>query len=332
MSPFHTLLVTGALIAIMVIILALGGWFLIQALNPEPNRSQARLAQLNQNHSEHSNTLSSWIQKQTEKNQKSVLLGGVFDRFLKKINTLGHFDSLIEQANLKVSASQYISKTIIIPIIICILIYQITHWFAVLFGLLAAPGLSWGLLKWKALKQIGKLEAQLPDALTVLASSLRAGYSFQAAMQLMADQLPEPIVSVFTNLNNDLKLGVSTKESMGKMVESVPISDYRIFSTAVLVQREVGGNLAEVMDRLAFTIRERFKLKKQVSVLTAQPRLSAYILGAGPTFMFCIFYFFFNDYLKPLYTNLFGQIALVLAFGLQLIGFYIMWKIVDIKY
>jgi tight adherence protein B len=149
---------------------------------------------------------------------------------------------------------------------------------------------------------------------------------------LLAEQLPSPIVSVFANISNDMKLGVPAKESLTKLIDDVPLTDYRIFSTAVLVQREVGGNLAEVMDRLSYTIRERFKLKRQVTVLTSQPRLSAYILGGGPLILFGIFYLFFNSYLQPLYTNIIGQIALIIAFIMQLIGFYIMWRIVDIKY
>ena len=331
-SPLTTLLTLAFLVGVLVLALAIGGWFLVKALNPEPTRAQSRLAEVvGSNDKEDQSAFGSWVQSQTKKENAGVpkgLLGSILSIIVKKAG----LENLLDKAGITTLPHVYAAKAILLPIIVGWALLWVTHNIAFLLIAIIGPIVGWGWLKFRALKQLGLLESQLPDALNVLASSLRAGHSFQSAMQLLAEQLPTPIITVFTNLNNDMKLGVPAKESLTKLIEDVPLTDYRIFSTAVLVQREVGGNLAEVMDRLSYTIRERFKLKRQVTVLTSQPRLSAYILGGGPMVLFGIFFIFFNSYLQPLYTNFIGQIALVFAFVMQLIGFYIMWRIVDIKY
>jgi len=331
-TPLTILLTLTGLIGVFILVLSLGGWFLVKALNPEPTRAQARLANVvGTTSNKEQSAFGDWLENQTVKTNLGPSKG-MFGLLLKAIADKLNLEVLLLQAGITTHSHVYAAKSMVLPFLLGFLLFVFTHNVMGLFIAIIGPAMGWGFLKWKAIKQLGLLESQLPDALNVLASSLRAGHSFQAAIQLLAEQLPSPIVSVFANISNDMKLGVPAKESLTKLIDDVPLTDYRIFSTAVLVQREVGGNLAEVMDRLSYTIRERFKLKRQVTVLTSQPRLSAYILGGGPLILFGIFYLFFNSYLQPLYTNIIGQIALKIAFIMQLIGFYIMWRIVDIKY
>lgn len=198
-------------------------------------------------------------------------------------------------------------------------------------ALLLVPILSLFWLGFKTKKRNTVLEQQLPDALNMLASSLRAGHSFASATQILSEQLTQPIQPVFDDIHNDLKLGVPMKESFAKMLNTVEVIDFKIFATAVLVQRESGGNLAEIVDKIGFTIRERAKLKRQISVLTAQPRLSAYIIGAAPIVMYILLQFIMPGYTQTLENHPLGPLIIGGAVGMQIAGFFVMRRIINIR-
>jgi tight adherence protein B len=129
-----------------------------------------------------------------------------------------------------------------------------------------------------------------------------------------------------------MNLGIPVKEAMEKMVGNLDnMPDVKMFCTAVLIQREAGGNLAEILDKLSNTIRERFKLKGQIMALTGQARLTGYVLGCAPLVLLGILSMFFYSYVKPLYETEMGKMLLIVAAVLQVIGFLVMKKIIEIR-
>lgn len=173
---------------------------------------------------------------------------------------------------------------------------------------------------------------QFPDALNLMASSLRAGHPLYSAINIVTDEMPKPICDVFATAQKDISLGVDSKEAFLSMTKVMPQSiDLRFFITAVLIQKEVGGNLAELLDSLSGTIRERFKLLGQLRVQTAQTRISGLVLGIVPIAVLLIITFMNPDYIKPLFDSRDGQIAFFSAIGLIIGGFVSIKKISNIE-
>ncbi len=173
---------------------------------------------------------------------------------------------------------------------------------------------------------------QFPDALNLMASSLRAGHPLVAAINMVAEEMPKPISTVFATTTGDISLGIDTKDAFYSMTRVMPQSiDLRFFITAVLIQKEVGGNLAELLDSLSNTIRERFKLLGQLRVLTSQTRLSGAIIGCVPPLVLGAIFFMNPEYIKPLFNTQQGQIALAVAIGMSITGAVLIKKISDIE-
>lgn len=173
---------------------------------------------------------------------------------------------------------------------------------------------------------------QFPDALNLMASSLRAGHPLFAAIDVVTEEMPKPISDVFETVKKDISLGRDTKDAFYSMTKAMPKSiDLRFFITAVLIQKEVGGNLAELLDSLSETIRERFKLLGQLRVQTAQTRMSGMVIGIVPVMVLLVIFFMNPEYIKPLFETKDGQLALCIAIVLIITGFVSIKKISDIE-
>lgn len=173
---------------------------------------------------------------------------------------------------------------------------------------------------------------QFPDALNLMASSLRAGHPLFAAIDIVTGEMPKPICDVFGTAKKDISLGRDTKDAFYSMTKNMPNSiDLRFFITAVLIQKDVGGNLAELLDGLSETIRERFKLLGELRVQTAQTRLSGMVIGIVPVVVLLVIFFMNPEYIKPLFDTKDGQLALCVCVGLITAGFLSIKKISDIE-
>lgn len=173
---------------------------------------------------------------------------------------------------------------------------------------------------------------QFPDALNLMASSLRAGHPLFSALDIVTTEMPKPISEVFETAKRDISLGIDTKDAFYSMTRIMPNSiDLRFFITAVLIQKEVGGNLAELLDGLSETIRERFKLLGQLRVQTAQTRISGIVLGIVPVGVLLVVFFLNPEYIKPLFETKDGQLAFATAIGLIIAGFVSIKKISSIE-
>jgi tight adherence protein B len=186
-------------------------------------------------------------------------------------------------------------------------------------------------LWWKRAQRLKKFGAQLPEAMELVARALRAGHSLAAGLHVVADEMPEPIAKEFGRAYEEQNLGVSLDEALMHMCERIPNLDLRFFVTSVNIQRQTGGDLAEILDRIGHVIRERFKILGQVKALTAEGRLSGVVLIAMPIGLFLMMLHMKPDYISLLWTDEMGIKMSLGAIILMLIGSYAIKKIVDIK-
>jgi tight adherence protein B len=210
---------------------------------------------------------------------------------------------------------------------------------AVLLGLplAAVPAAAAGymlpaVVVWHRTRQrLGRLDEQLVDAMMLMAGGLRAGYSFLQGAEAVVREMDPPIRDEFGRLLQDLRIGVNIDEALTTLARRAGSEEFDMMVTAVLVQRQSGGNLAEILDTIAHTIRERMRIRREVQTLTAQERMSSYVVGALPIVAFTWLTFINPDYLNLLFGTTSGRMLLGGAVGLELIGFYIIRRIIDIK-
>jgi tight adherence protein B len=187
------------------------------------------------------------------------------------------------------------------------------------------------LLRREAAQRSKKFEAQLPDALDMLVNSLRAGYSLQAAMEFVGTEVPGPLGPEFARFYDEQRLGVEVREALMRLQDRVGTYDVRMFVTALLIQRETGGNLAEVLGSIGTLMRERVAFRGNVDTLTAEARGSAIVLTALPVLVFAALYVMSPDFIDPLLTTDLGHKLLALATGLLVTGYVVLKKIADIE-
>ncbi len=182
--------------------------------------------------------------------------------------------------------------------------------------------------RWSRLKTFA---AQLPDALELVGRALRAGHSLAAGMHVVAEEMPLPIADEFNRIYEEQNLGIPIEDALKNMCDRVPNLDLRFFVTSVLVQRQTGGDLAEILDKIGYVIRERFRILGQVKALTAEGRLSGVILIALPFLLFLIMLHIKYDYIEKLWTHPLGVKMAMSALGMQILGALVIRKIVNIK-
>jgi tight adherence protein B len=202
-----------------------------------------------------------------------------------------------------------------------------------IFGLIFAgvgAAAPWFVLQYQLGHRAEKLREQLPDVLTILASSLRAGHSFLQALDTVSKEIPEPAAGEFVRVVAEVRLGRPVEDALGALADRVGSADFKWAVLAVNIQREVGGNLAEILDNVADTLRERAILRRQVRVLTTEGRLSAWVLGVMPFVIALYMYAVNKDYISLLVTTTVGWIMLIGALGLLTLGVFWMRKIVKI--
>ncbi len=176
-----------------------------------------------------------------------------------------------------------------------------------------------------------RFEEQFPEALDLLARALRAGHAFQTTMGMIGDELNEPVGPEFKKTFEEQNFGLPLRDSLQQLAERVPIMDVRFFVTAVLIQRETGGNLAEVLDNLGHVVRERFKIRRQVRVHTAHGRFTALVLLSLPAALGVALTFLNPEHMHVLFTEHMGQMMLIIAMVMQAIGFIWIRQVIKIE-
>jgi tight adherence protein B len=173
--------------------------------------------------------------------------------------------------------------------------------------------------------------SQLPDALELVARALRAGHSLGAGLHVVAEEMPSPISDEFGRVYEEQNLGIAVEDALRSMCERVPNLDLQFFVTSVAIQRQTGGDLAEILDKIGYVIRERFRILGQVKALTAEGRLSGVVLISLPFALFLLMLHIKPDYVQALWTDPLGIRMSLIAMALQIGGAIMIKKIVDIK-
>lgn len=180
-------------------------------------------------------------------------------------------------------------------------------------------------------KRLNNFQRQLADCLSLVANSLRAGFSFLQTMEIISREMEPPMSTEFEKVMRDTSLGKSLDEALHDMDERVGSADFSLVVTAVLIQQQVGGNLATILDTIRETISERIRIRREVNTLTAQGKMSGIVLACIPVALALFFYVSSPEYLEPLLTTDIGKMAIIGALFLVIVGFVIIRKIVDIK-
>ncbi|MCI0567884.1 MAG: type II secretion system F family protein, partial [Acidobacteria bacterium] len=180
-------------------------------------------------------------------------------------------------------------------------------------------------------KRLRRFEAQFPDAIDLLARAIRAGHAFNTGIKMIADEMPDPVSREFQRVFEEQNYGLPMKTALLNLLERVSLLDLKLFVVAVLIQRQSGGNLAELLGKISHTIRERFRIFRQLKVHTAQAKLTGIILMLLPPVMFFITLFLNYEYMKIIFEDPRGFWLLVSAAVLQLIGLLWIRKIVNIE-
>jgi tight adherence protein B len=179
--------------------------------------------------------------------------------------------------------------------------------------------------------RVKRFTQHFPEALEMFARSLRAGHSFTGAIQLVAQEMPDPIGPEFQKVFDEQNLGIPLRTALVGLTDRIDILDVKFFVTAILIQRETGGNLAEIIDKIAYVIRERFRIQGQLKIFTAQARLSGIILAFLPIAVGCLLFILSPGYMKPLWTDPLGRSMILGAVILQIVGMLVIRKIIRIK-
>ncbi len=186
-------------------------------------------------------------------------------------------------------------------------------------------------LLWRRKRRLKKFGAQLPEAMEMLARGLRAGQSIAYGFNMVGNEMPDPIAREFNRVFEEQNLGVPLEESLRAMTERVPNLDLRFFATAVILQRQTGGDLAEILDKIGSLIRDRFRIWGQVQALTGEGRLSGVVLLALPVLLFFVVLYLNPDYVMVLFTDPMGKKMLLGGIIMQLLGAAVIRKIVNIQ-
>jgi len=191
--------------------------------------------------------------------------------------------------------------------------------------------LPWGHLYYRKWARLGEIHRQLPDALGLIGRALRAGHALFVGMKMVGDEMRDPIAGEFKRGFDEISMGASVPESLSHLADRVELMDVKFFVTSVNIQRETGGNLAEIIDSLAQLIRKRFELRKKIKALSAEGRISAVVLMSLPFAMALVFHFINPEYLIPLFTDSMGQTMVVGAAVMMVLGGIVMKKMIAIK-
>lgn len=187
-------------------------------------------------------------------------------------------------------------------------------------------------IKIKKGKRIKAFEAQLGDTLIMMCNGLRSGFSFQQAMENVANDMPAPIGVEFGRVCNEIRFGATLDDALNNMVDRVKSADLMLVVSAVLIQRTTGGNLSEILSTISETIRDRIKIKGEISAITAQGRMSGMIIGALPICIAAILMIINPDYMSTFFTTTAGNIMLAVSVVMEVLGFFAIRKVVTIEY
>ncbi|MBJ6800994.1 type II secretion system F family protein [Geomonas propionica] len=238
----------------------------------------------------------------------------------------------LEQAGLGISASLFMVATVSSALLLALLVGLQTHSVLAAVAAAALPPVAGEItIRITTSRRITRFTELFPSGLSIIARSLRAGHSLTAAIQLVGEEVSDPVGALFRTAYEQQQLGLRLVDALAAMNERIDSLDLRFFTTLVTINSDIGGNLSELLDKLAATIKERLKIRRQVQVYTAQGRLSGYVLGALPVAAFFCFNIVSPEYEGELIKEPLGLYILAFAAFMQLVGLMIIRKIIRIQ-
>jgi tight adherence protein B len=259
-------------------------------------------------------------------------LEGTQGALINYLTKFGNISLLLEQADTTLTPTQFFGISAVMAVVGMFIpvIAGLHPTIALPMGLmLAVMPLVWLMLRRS--RRFKKFAKQLPDALELISRALRAGHSLASGFNLVAEEMRDPIAKEFNRVFEEQNLGVPLDAALDNMTDRIPNIDLRFFATAIVLQRQTGGDLAEILDKIGYLVRERFKIWGQVQALTGEGRLSGIVLLALPPLLFLAVYRLNAEYVMPLFTDPMGRQMLAGAIIMQLLGAIVIKKIVNIK-
>ena len=257
-----------------------------------------------------------------------------FDTILRRSARVSDLQKLLTQAEIKTRAGNFLILCCLTGFAFAALVFFWNKGHDPVFawvGLLAGFFLPYAYVSYRRTKRFESFEELFPEAIDTLARSVRAGHAFTTALEMISSEVAEPVSGEFRKLYEEQKFGLPVRDALMNLAERVPLVDVKFFVTAVMIQRETGGNLAEILDNLSYVIRERFKIHRQVRVYTAQGRLTMALLMGMPPLIVTVMLITNPAFIRPLFNDPIGHTLLVLGITLQTIGYFVIRKIIRIQ-
>ncbi|HTZ82549.1 MAG TPA: type II secretion system F family protein [Candidatus Acidoferrales bacterium] len=256
----------------------------------------------------------------------------VIDTLLRRSARVSDLQKMLSQAGMEQRAGNFLGLSALAGVGACIVGYFFSKrvevaWFALLIGFI----LPYFYVSVRRRKRFDKFEELFPEAIDTLARAVRAGHAFTTALEMITSEIAEPIAGEFRQLYEEQKFGMPVRDALMNLTDRVPLVDVKFFVTAVMLQRETGGNLAEILDNLSYVIRERFKIQRQVRVYTAQGRLTMGLLMGMPPIIVVSMLLLNPGFIRPLFADPIGHTLLVAGITLQTVGYFVIRKIIRIQ-
>jgi tight adherence protein B len=255
-----------------------------------------------------------------------------FDTLLRRSERVSILQKMLAQGNLDVRAGNFLMLCAVSAVVLAAIAIVaggnlLFGWAGALLGFFV----PYAYASHMRTKRFQKFEEKFPEAIDTLARAVRAGHAFTTALEMIANEVSEPVAGEFRQLYEEQKFGLPVRDALMNLADRIPLVDVKFFVTAVMLQRETGGNLAEILDNLSYVIRERFKILRQVRVHTAQGRLTMVLLMALPPSIVVIMLMLNPGFIRPLFTDPIGHALIVGGITLQTIGYFFIRKIIRIQ-
>lgn len=254
------------------------------------------------------------------------------NRMLVRVQVATQLKRVLDQADLQITVTRLIMFSMMAGILAALAASMLTVLIlvTVIIGFIGAS-IPFVHVFWVRKKRFDKFLEHLPDALELMSRALSAGHAFSEALQMVSTEMPEPIATEFRKTYEEQNLGLSLKLALENLTQRIPLLDLRLCVTAILIQRETGGNLAEILEKVAHTIRERFRILGDLKTLTTSSRLSAWLLCGLPIFVAIAVTYLNPDYMSILWKDQRGHKLIAAAILMQATGMLIVRKILRIK-
>ncbi|HVG30933.1 MAG TPA: type II secretion system F family protein [Pyrinomonadaceae bacterium] len=295
--------------------------------------SEQRRARLNQRLSE-ALMHSSSVEDLEVQLARSELMSEIpaMNRALMRVPVATRLKRMLDQADLQITVTRLLMFSAMAGLLAAMAASVLTISLVVIFAAgLAAAGVPFLHVWWARRKRLNKFLEHLPDALELMSRALQAGHAFAESLHMISEEMPEPIATEFRKTYEEQNLGLSLKLALENLTQRIPLLDLRLCVTAIMIQRETGGNLAEILEKVAHTIRERFRIMEDLKTLTTSSRMSAWILCGLPIFVACAVTFMNPDYMSILWKDPRGHNLIAVAMTLQVTGMLVIRKILRIK-